>query len=340
MIATRLNLFLFALATVASGASAAAAALTPIDTATQATFARPGKLVDIGGRRLNLVCSGSGQVTVVFDAYSGGAAWDWYEVQPLVARRTRACAYDRAGLGFSDPSPLPSISSNAVEDLHKLLAAAGIAPPYVLVGASYGGGNAQLFAYRYPKEVAGLVLAEPQHEDEFQRGNEITGGKLQEMQDQINLRDKACAAHANSGFAAGGEPWAECLGPIPERMGTALAAARFAVLKTPAFWKADLAEGANMDTSNAELRAARKPFGDLPMIVLSRGLPQFGTPGPKESPLSRAYEADNKKTHTEIAALSTRGSHRIIPGTGHIIAGQQPQAVVQAIEDILNMVAP
>ena len=182
-------------------------------TAGEPNFARPQQMIDIGGRRLNLVCSGSGPVTVVFDAYSGGAAWDWFEVLPKVAKRTRACAYDRAGLGFSDPSPNPTLS-NAVEDLHKLLGAAGVAPPYVLVGSSYGGAAAQLYAYRYPKQVAGLVLVEPHHENEFARGNKVTGGKLEQMQKAGGEHEKACAAQSLKGFAPRSEMWNDCVGPI------------------------------------------------------------------------------------------------------------------------------
>jgi hypothetical protein len=87
-------------------------------------------MVDIGGRKLNLHCSGSGTITVVFDSPSTGAGWSWAGVQPEIAKRMRACVYDRAGQGFSDPSPREGISGHAVENLHALLGKAGIAPPY------------------------------------------------------------------------------------------------------------------------------------------------------------------------------------------------------------------
>nr|WP_315473099.1 alpha/beta hydrolase [uncultured Undibacterium sp.] len=137
-------------------------------------FSRSQQLVDIGGRRLNLYCSGSGKTTVVFDAPGGEAGWNWANVQPAVAEHTRACIYDRAGHGFSDPSMRPPTSGNAVEDLHALLVAANIAPPYLLVGASFGTANAQLFAYRYPNEVSGLVLVEAEHEDNLARLNKAS----------------------------------------------------------------------------------------------------------------------------------------------------------------------
>lgn len=325
----------FSLSLLALAACCSAPAMAATDVG--AAFARPQQLVDIGGRRLNLHCSGSGPVTVVFDAYSGGPAWTWFEVQPEVARRTRACVYDRAGLGFSDPSPRPGNSANAVDDLHRLLGAAGIAPPYVMVGNSYGGGNVQLYAYRHPAEVKGLVLVEPQHEDETARLVKASGGKLQQLYDFMGQRDQACAAQAEKGFVPGSELWNNCVGPLRPGMGRSLGAVVLAAQGSAAYWRADLSEGANMDTSNAQLRAARAPFGDLPLIVLSRGLPQYAVPGRPQSPSNKAMEDENVAIHKEMAALSTRGSHRIVPGSLHLIQDTRPQAVVKAVNEVLDM---
>ncbi|MES2320344.1 MAG: alpha/beta hydrolase [Pseudomonadota bacterium] len=305
---------------------------------TRQAFSRPQQLVDIGGRRLNLYCSGTGPVTVVFDAPSGSAGWSWFEVQPQVAKRTRACVYDRAGLGFSDPSPRPGTSGNAVDDLHKLLGAAGIAPPYLMVGNSYGGGNVQLYAYRYPAEVKGLVLVEPQHEDETIRLNKVSGGKLQGIYDQLGERDNACVAQSEKGFDPGSEMWNTCIGTIPPNRGRVLGAAQLAVHRSASYWRAQHSENVGFNVGNAELRAARAPFGDLPVIVLSRGLSQYATPGKPESALSKATEAENKAIHKEIAALSSRGSHRIVPGAHHVIHEEQPQAVVNVIGELLDKV--
>lgn len=98
--------------------------------ATDSAFATPHQRVDVGGRKLHLYCSGTGATTVVFDAPSGDGGWAWFRVQPEVAKHTRACVYDRAGFGFSDPAPRPNTAGNAVEDLHKALGAAGIKPPF------------------------------------------------------------------------------------------------------------------------------------------------------------------------------------------------------------------
>lgn len=102
-------------------------------------FAVPHQLIDVGGgRKMNLYCSGSGAPVVVFDGPAGDAGWAWYQVQPAVARHTRACIFDRAGFGFSDPATRPNTVENVVEDLHKLLTAAGEKGPYIMVGNSLG----------------------------------------------------------------------------------------------------------------------------------------------------------------------------------------------------------
>jgi alpha/beta hydrolase fold/WD40-like Beta Propeller Repeat len=124
-----------------------------------------GRLVDIGGRRLFLDCQGTAGPTVVLDAGLGVTSDTWAAVQRDTRRFARICRYDRAGLGASDPGPPPRTSAATVGDLHTLLHAADVPAPYVLVGASLGDLNAQLFASRYPQEVAGLVLVDALHPD-------------------------------------------------------------------------------------------------------------------------------------------------------------------------------
>ncbi|MGH2515236.1 MAG: alpha/beta fold hydrolase, partial [Ktedonobacterales bacterium] len=128
-------------------------------------YPAPGRLVDIGGSRLHLTRTGAGGPTVVLDAGLAGFSLDWGLVTPQVAQYTTVCAYDRAGYGWSDPGPLPRTSSRIAAELHALLRRAGVAPPYVLVGHSFGGFNVRLFAEHYPHEVAGMVLVDVSHED-------------------------------------------------------------------------------------------------------------------------------------------------------------------------------
>lgn len=130
------------------------------------------KLVDVGGRRLYIKCSGearTGMPVVLMDAGMASTSDAWSLVQPKVAQFARVCSYDRAGMGKSDRAPQPRASQDIVNDLHNLLAKAGINPPYVLVGHSLGGMNARLYTSQYPKEVVGMVLVDTTHEDETER---------------------------------------------------------------------------------------------------------------------------------------------------------------------------
>jgi pimeloyl-ACP methyl ester carboxylesterase len=128
-----------------------------------------GRLVDVGGYSLFIKCTGKGSPTVVMDADLGRSASELDYVRPEVAKVTRACAYTRARLGADDPGPQPRTSGKIVDDLHKLLANAHIAGPYVLVGNGngFGGFNVRLYAGRYPGEVAGMVLVDAWHEDQL-----------------------------------------------------------------------------------------------------------------------------------------------------------------------------
>jgi pimeloyl-ACP methyl ester carboxylesterase len=332
----KLPLFVLAVSCIASSFAHSFAQSLPPDS--QLPFARAQHLVDIGGRRLNLYCSGAGPVTVVFDAFSGGSAASWFAVQPHIARHARACVYDRAGLGFSDPSPRPGTSGNAVDDLHTLLGKAGIAPPYVMVGSSFGGGNVQLYAYRYPGEVKGMVLVEPQHEDAAVREDKVTQGKLGAMRAMQQQMLAACVAQSEKGFVPGSELWNNCVGPFPPGRGRLLGASEIANSSSATYWKANKSEENSFAVGGNELRAARAPFGDMPLIVLSRSISPYAVPGKPQSALNKAFEDENQKIMQEVAALSTRGSLRRVRGAGHIIHDDKPMAVVEAVEEILAAV--
>ena len=128
-----------------------------------------GQLIDIGGRKLHIHCTGNGAPTVIIE--NGGAAFsfDWELVQPEVTRFTRTCTYDRAGYAWSDVGPEFDTFNQAVHDLHTLLDRAGIAGPYVLVGHSFGGLLVRFYQATYPKDVVGMVLVDSSHEASFQQ---------------------------------------------------------------------------------------------------------------------------------------------------------------------------
>lgn len=322
---------LLALLTLSSAAGAA-------ETPTQDAYARAQVMVDVGGRRLNLFCLGSGSPTVVFETGSGRAGWDWFQVQPAVAKRTRACIYDRAGLGFSDPIARPATAANAAKDLHFLLKNSRVPGPYVLVGNSYGAMVAQQFALRPKADVAGLVLLDAQHEDELARLDKLTNGGMSEGFAGIVEMNRACLAAAEKGFMAGSALEQQCVSGAEDSFGPALAAADTAMKRKPSFWRANVSEAENIYTTSAQqLRTARKSFGDLPLVSLTRGISPYLVPGQPPSATNQAIEAENKAMQDEVAALSKRGSNRVVDGAQHAIHLSQPEAVVQAVLQVLDM---
>jgi len=305
---------------------------------TDGAFAKPQLRVDIGGRKLNLYCSGSGATTVLFDSSAGEAGWSWFKVQPEVAKHTRACTFDRAGYGFSDPASRPNTSQNVVEDLHKGLAAAGIKPPYLLVGHSLGGGTAQVYAYRYPDEVKGMVLVEPQSEDETTRTNKASGGFIKQVYAMVAQHNAECLGAAAKGFKTGGKTLAGCIGNPSEYYGPVLGPQVLAMMKKKSYWRTLVDEYKGFDASDDQLRALRKPFGDLPLRVLTRGVSPYADPDKPQSAVNKAMEDENEKMHKEIAALSTKGTQRVVPGASHGIPGDQPAAVVAAVLEVLKQI--
>ena len=135
-------------------------------------FSLPGRMVDIGGRRLHLLESGDGRPAVILEAGIAASCLNWTSVQAQLAKCTRVCSYDRAGLGWSDPAGSPRTILRAVEDLHALLTVAQVPPPFIMMGHSFGGLLVRCYAVRYPDQVAGLVLLDPLSAAEWLRPSE------------------------------------------------------------------------------------------------------------------------------------------------------------------------
>ena len=137
------------------------------------TYSPPGDTVGVGTHSLHINCIGQGSPTVILEAASGSMSAHWVRVQNQLAQTTRVCAYDRAGLGWSEPGPEPRDARQVTSELHTLLeGAAGTEGPYVPVGHSYGGLYARMYAARYSQEVAGVVLVDSSHPEQFTRSPE------------------------------------------------------------------------------------------------------------------------------------------------------------------------
>lgn len=216
--------------------------------------------VDVGGRKLNMYCTGKGSPTVVFEADSGRAGWDWSAVLPEVAKRTRACVYDRAGMGASDPIMRASTVANASKDLNFLIKNAHLDAPFVVVGAGYGAMVAQHYALRSRGAVTGLVLVDAMHEDALPADR---AASLEAALTCLNAAEQ-------------GKTGAGCAYPataINGEIGPRLAAAQAAQAARPTYWRARASELDSLETSASQMRAARKPFGDMPVAEVAHGEP-------------------------------------------------------------------
>lgn len=300
-----------------------------------AEFAVPHRLIDVGGRKLNLYCSGKGSPTVVFEAPSGSAGWIWWAVQPKVAAQTRACVYDRAGFGFSEPTPRAPDIANAVDDLHTLLKASGEAAPYVLVGNSLGGGIVEAYRWRFLAEVSGLVLVEAMHEEDNIRADGASQGKVSAAEAQIGAFGDICAAASDKGFATGSEMYENCIGGADPSLPAPVAQVDLKNRLSPAYWRANTAERHAFASDRTQLRAARKPFGDLPVIVLVRGVSPYGVPNQPQSEVNKAVEAANLELQKEVARTARSGEVQVVAGAGHVIEETHPDAVVAAVGKML-----
>lgn len=322
------------IAMLALAATARGAAPTPAVVADMA-FIQPARLVNVGdGRRMNIYCIGHGSPAVIFDAGLGDQIRAWAMVQPAVAKGTRVCSYDRAGLGFSDPSGRPGTAANAMDDLHRLLAAASIKPPYVLVGHSLGGMYMQLFADRYRSEVAGMVLVDPVSFDQGRRYGQLDPSMSSENAKFVQGLRTRCLPAARHGYVGESKLFKDCVGAPDTHFSKAFGQAFLANHSTAKYMHAAWSEWANVFTvSSDEVRAAKRSYGDLPLIVLSRA------PFPRQPKETQAMrDAKNYlwvELHDDIAALSKRGVNEIVPGASHYIQFDKPQVVIDAIRHVV-----
>lgn len=303
--------------------------VTHVVRADDTAYAKPQQRIDIGNaRHLNLYCIGSGTPTVVFESGLSDWSFSWALVQPQIGLLTRACVYDRAGLGYSDAARRAATSSNMVDDLHHLLRAAHLAPPYLLVGHSLGGLNVRLYADRFRDEVAGMVLVDPTHEDGIRRIDAQQDNRESRRYAAEIGRAKACLRRSRAVTADGvfGEQFRhDCIEPDDPHFSARLNTARVRVARLQSYQRAQLSEITHYanGTSFAEVRAARRWYGTLPLMVLTA---------------SRTVDAIGPewlRLHRELATLSRLGVQCTVANSGHYIQRDQPQAVIAAVTNVL-----
>jgi pimeloyl-ACP methyl ester carboxylesterase len=314
----------------------------------QMTLSEPpptGRLIDVGGWKLHLNCTGDNQKnspTVVLESGGGGFSFEWALVQPGVSGFTRVCSYDRAGSAWSEPGPRPRTFRQIAYELRTLLIKAGVQGPYVMVGHSTGGLLVRTFAMQYPQDVAGMVLVDSTSEDtrlvvngKFQRVRDASTGKaIPPVQTHIADGDKKIAAAEETLFwelvkMAGGP--AGNIGPYSKLPAQAQQLRAWAASRPTL-------EGPTPFTGEeaAALYTARQPpyehpLGDLPLIVLTAG--HIAWP---HNPELRSLKQEHDREQAELAQLSAKGKQIIAKKSGHLIIMDEPKLVVAEIREVVE----
>jgi pimeloyl-ACP methyl ester carboxylesterase len=289
-----------------------------------------GRSVDIGGRTMNIFCSGEGSPTVILDAGARESGISWSHIQPPVAAMTRACWFDRAGFGWSDPGPFPRTSKAMAADLHELLRRAGIPAPYVLVGHSLGGLNARVYNGMYPGEVAGAVLIDAAHEDEPRRAPASMRGHSAPRWLWRPIWMAGQAARATG-----------LLRLLSGPMDVPANSSREQIVRALAVQPKTIAVTFDASSPESYAQAERSPgFDDKPLIVLTRGrVPTLDENSSAEDRQAAVYEKVwMHEIQPKLSRLSTRGRQVIVANSGHMIPDEAPDAVVAAVREVVSMV--
>lgn len=287
-----------------------------------ARFPAPGQMVAVGDVEMHIHCVGEGSPTVIFEAGFGAWSDGWTKVQPVVGTFTRACSYDRAGLGWSETSTETRTPEHIATELYRLLVNAGVQPPYVLVGHSLGGKSIRLFADMYPEEVSGLVFVDAQHEsaepiDRTPEQNAQDGAAYEASFNlHRTLRQIGVARLLGLQLGRSINP---ALNSVDDE--TAYRLVMFGVRETTI--QTMIAESAGSMDNDHQLRAAQLPDA-LPVIVLT-------------ADSSLAIDANWEKVQGNLAALSNNSLWNIVENSGHNIQDDQPEAVISAVQSVIEV---
>lgn len=277
----------------------------------------PGQMVDVGGYRLHINCTGTGSPTVIIEAGLGDWSTIWAWVQPGVAKATQVCTYDRAGSGWSDAGPLPRTASQFAKELRTLLRQANIPGPYVLAGHSLGGLPVRVFTNMYPSDVAGVVLIESMSPRQFTQASTETTSQADSQSHPFT----PFPALAQIGLV---RLIARPLGLVPHLPPEA-EKAYLSRMARPSYLQAYLGDESQGMPASGRQAAAIKSFGDLPLIVLTAKL--HNQPGWQE-------------WQTELLQLSSNSQQLFAEKSDHNIELDQPDAAVAAIVKMVELVRP
>ncbi len=291
-------------------------------------FPAPGRMVDIGGRRIQIDCRGTGSPTVVMEAgleTNGSLAWS--AVHDSVARTTRACAYRRAGIMWSDPAPGAFDPRRIPADLHAALAKAGERPPYVMVGHSLGGPYIMLFTAAYPSDVAGLVFVDASHPDQVKR-----------MQTVRNMNPSTATMDILSALSWTGIDRFVAPRTLPAGWPASMAGPRRAWF--PTSMPELMAESHALDSTLA-VAGRMRTLGDRPLVVLTATKP-YSAQLLKQTGMTAGQAAQIqaiwKNLHDDEASWSSRSRHELVPDATHYIQFDRPDLVIGAVREVVSEV--
>ena len=279
---------------------------------------------------------------MVLTAGLGQWSLAWSPVQAEIARTTRVCAWDRAGFGFSDASAARQDLAETTSDLARLLDAAGIDGPYVLVGHSAGGFESMRFADRHPARVAGMVLVNSTVPDQDRLTREAAPA-LRHFYEPIEAESAAairrCIADLERGILTAATPDPDQCFAYPPDYPPVLAAALRRLDADPARLATQLSllEYYWSGAASLFMIDPRRDYGDLPLIVLTAGerVAVEGMPAEAIAQFPSQTAAWNR-SHDALAALSRRGENRIVAGASHSIQRRRPDVVIAAVREVVE----
>ncbi len=290
----------------------------------------PGRMIDVGTHRMHLYSLGEGTPVVVLDAGSGDNILTWYGIQSEIAKFTQVVSYDRSGLGWSERGSAPRSGAAVVREMYGLLTAANVPAPYVLVGHSMGGVHVRMFTQAYPDLVAGMVLVDSSHE-----------GQRSVFEQAIPKYAAITAGYLESFGALRQQSHAEIIAAMEafDPPSATMSPELLAMLR-------DRLRPENMAVILEEMELAgvilnqqgdyERDLGDLPLRVLTASRAFSGGDLTPEEGVQMLEIFQGLQR--EISARSSRGTQTIVADAGHYIQHDQPQAVIDAIREVVEAV--
>lgn len=295
----------------------------------EAKYPPPGRLVDVGGYKLHLYCEGEGDPTVIILAGSGAPSMYYWLIQNEAAKTTRVCTYDRAGNGWSEEGSGDLSPTGQVDDLKALLTNAGIQPPYILAGHSYGGYIARLYAQAYPQETTALVMIDSAHEDQWTSFPQSIRESATRMYSGPNKPFNVflmILLRSLQALLPIEDPMAEYFPPDVAETLIAVKKLHPTLVYTV---KAEVSEMALGISPRVE------HLGNLPMVVITHGVPTMLMGQSDDA--NAGFERVNQEMQTRLLSLSTQTRQVFAEQSNHDeIPVKQADLVVNAIREVIS----